>query len=76
MAAGIPAMGSSKDGTREALRDGMFGPIVDPDDPAEVVAGIRAVLAHPHGRPWGLDYFSSVSFRTRFSWLLDEIILS
>jgi phosphatidylinositol alpha-1,6-mannosyltransferase len=76
MAAGIPAMGSGKDGTREALRNGMFGPAVDPDDPAEVVAGIRAVLARPRGRPSGLDYFSSVSFRTRFSWLLDEIILS
>jgi phosphatidylinositol alpha-1,6-mannosyltransferase len=76
MAAGIPAMASSKDGTREALRNGRFGPIVDPDSPAAVAGGIRAVLARPRGRPWGLDYFSSVSFRTRFSWLLDEIILS
>src|SRR4029077_6311655 len=59
MAAGIPAMASSKDGSREALRDGMCGPVVDPDDSASVAAGIRAVLARPRGRPKGLDYFSS-----------------
>ena len=62
MAAGIPAMASSKDGGREALLDGKLGPLVDPDDPASVSSGIRAVLARPRGRPEGLDYFSLEAF--------------
>jgi phosphatidylinositol alpha-1,6-mannosyltransferase len=73
MAAGVPAMASSKDGSREALLDGKLGPLADPDDPASVSAGIRAALAAPRGRPEGLDYFSSESFRRRLSGLLDEV---
>jgi len=73
MAAGVPAMASAKDGSRETMRDGMLGPIVDPDDPASVAAGIRAALARPRGRPEGLDYFSRESFRQRLSGLLDEV---
>ena len=73
MAAGVPAMASAKDGSRETMRDGMLGPIVDPDDPASVAAGIRAALARPRGRPEGLDYFSRESFRRRLSGLLDEV---
>ena len=73
MAAGVPAMASTKDGSRETMRDGMLGPIVDPDDPGSVAAGIRAALARPRGRPEGLDYFSRDSFRRRLSGLLDEV---
>ena len=73
MAAGMPAMASSKDGSREALLDGKLGPLVDPDDPASVATGIRAVLARPRGRPEGLEYFSRESFRHRVAGLLDEV---
>lgn len=73
MAAGLPAMASTKDGSREAMLDGKLGPLVDPDDPAGVAAGIRAVLARPRGRPEGIDYFSVESFCRRFSTLLDEV---
>jgi len=73
MAAGVPAMASSKDGSREALLDGKLGPLVDPDDPVSVAGGIRAVLARPRGRPEGLAYFSRESFRHRLSGLLDEV---
>ncbi|HEY2112807.1 MAG TPA: glycosyltransferase, partial [Dongiaceae bacterium] len=74
MAAGIPAMGSRVDGSREALLDGKLGPLVDPDDPASVAGGIRAVLERPRGRPEGLDYFSVESFRQRMSGMLDEMV--
>lgn len=73
MAAGIPALASLKDGSRETLRDGRLGILVDPDDPRSVADGIRRVLARPKGRPEGLDYFSVASFRGRMSALLDEI---
>jgi phosphatidyl-myo-inositol dimannoside synthase len=73
MAAGIPAMGSAKDGSREALLDGKLGLLVDPDDIQSVTAGIRAVLSRPRARPDGLDYFSVENFRRRMSNLLDEV---
>ena len=73
MAAGVPAMASLKDGSREALLAGRLGPLVDPDDPGSVAAGIRAVLARPRGRPEGLDHFSIASFRKRMSSMLDEV---
>jgi phosphatidylinositol alpha-1,6-mannosyltransferase len=73
MAAGVPAMASTKDGSREALLDGKLGPLVDPDDMQSVTAGIRAVLSRPKARPEGLDHFSIENFRRRMSNLLDEI---
>jgi phosphatidyl-myo-inositol dimannoside synthase len=73
MAAGLPAMASTKDGSRETMLDGKLGPLADPDDPASVAAGIRAVLARPRGRPEGIDYFSVEGCCRRFSTLLDEV---
>ena len=73
MACGVPALASNKDGGREALLDGKLGLLVDPDDPASVAAGIRAVLARPKGRPAGLDYYSVAANRARVARLLDEI---
>ena len=73
MACGVPALASRKDGGREALLDGKLGLLVDPDDPASVASGIRAVLARPKGRPAGLDFYSVEANRVRVSRLLDEI---
>jgi phosphatidylinositol alpha-1,6-mannosyltransferase len=73
MAAGLPTLASVKDGGREALLDGKLGLLVDPDDPASVAAGIRALLARRAGRPEGLEYYSVQSFRRRVSAFLDEI---
>jgi len=73
MAAGVPTLASLSDGGREALLDGKLGLLVDPDDPAGIAAGIRAVLARRKGRPEGLDYYSVQSFRRRVFAFLDEI---
>ena len=73
MACGVPAMASRKDGGREALLEGKLGLLVDPDDPASVASGIRAVLARPKGRPAGLDFYSVAANHARVSKLLDEI---
>jgi phosphatidylinositol alpha-1,6-mannosyltransferase len=73
LACGVPALASRKDGGREALLDGKLGLLVDPDDPASVASGIRAVLARPKGRPAGLDYYSVEANRARVARLLDEI---
>jgi phosphatidyl-myo-inositol dimannoside synthase len=75
MACGIPVVASKVDGSREAVRDGMLGIIVDPDNPAEIKAGILEALARPRGVvPEGLDYFSDLNFEKRVHEILNEIL--
>ncbi|MBF0625404.1 MAG: glycosyltransferase family 4 protein [Magnetococcales bacterium] len=57
MACGIPVLGSRVDGTREALRDGLLGPLVDPDDAPALLAAVREGLERPRGIPAGLEHF-------------------
>jgi glycosyltransferase involved in cell wall biosynthesis len=72
MACGVPAVGSLVDGSREALRDGALGILVDPGDRAGIVAGILAALDRAKGVPPGLAYFSKPRFIERVHALLDE----
>lgn len=65
LACGVPAVGSRVDGSREALRDGMLGELVDPADPASIRQGILSALAKPKGIPEGLDYFAWPAFSQR-----------
>lgn len=66
LATGLPVLGSRLDGGREALRGGELGLLVDPTNPAEVVAGVEELLARPGRRiPEGLEYFSFERFRER-----------
>ncbi len=65
LACGVPAVGSKVDGSREALRDGMLGELVDPADPASIRQGILSALARPKGIPEGLDYFAWPAFAQR-----------
>ena len=65
LASGVPVVGSSQDGTREALRDGELGILVDPADQESIKNGIVAALARPRGVPPGLEYFSFDRFCER-----------
>lgn len=67
MACGIPVVGSKLDGSREALRDGMLGELVDPADPRSLQPGILRALAKPKGIPAGLEYFAWPNFAQRVS---------
>jgi glycosyltransferase involved in cell wall biosynthesis len=71
MACGVPVVASSADASREAVRDGKLGTVVDPDDPEDVKAGILAALREPHGVPEGLGYFSVERFRERWHEVVD-----
>jgi phosphatidyl-myo-inositol dimannoside synthase len=74
MACGIPVVASKIDGSREAVRNGMLGTLVDPDDPEDIKAGIINALKQPTGTvPDGLDYFSDQSFEQRVHLICDEI---
>ncbi len=66
MACGIPVLGSKLDGSREALRDGALGILVDPRDPDELRWGILEALNRPRGviLP-GLSHFSLENFTRR-----------
>jgi glycosyltransferase involved in cell wall biosynthesis len=70
MACGVPVVGSTLDGSREALRDGKLGVLVDPSNIQSVVDGILDALRKPHGIPDGLEYFSFDSFEARTHRLL------
>lgn len=67
MACGIPSIGSTRDGTREAMREGLLGPIVDPLDQQAVVDAVLAGLERPRAIPEGLDYFAFPAFAQRLA---------
>lgn len=67
LACGIPSIGSTRDGTREAMREGLLGPIVDPLDQRAVVDAVIASLDRPRAIPEGLDYFAFPAFAKRLA---------
>jgi phosphatidyl-myo-inositol dimannoside synthase len=66
-ACGIPVIGSLADGSREALRDGLLGRLVDPRKPEKLIEAVAAVLKNPspRARAKGIDMFSTQNFRAR-----------
>ncbi|HYN80868.1 MAG TPA: glycosyltransferase family 4 protein [Gemmatimonadaceae bacterium] len=66
LAVGVPVIASKIDGSREALRNGTWGLLVDPARPDELVAAIRSALLDPVVPPRSeLEYFSTASFEKR-----------
>ena len=75
LACGIPALGSKLDGSREALRDGDLGILVDPHNREELWQGLLEVLKRPRGIiPPGLSYFSLENFSRRCHDILRQIM--
>ncbi len=72
LACGVPVVASALDASREAVRDGLLGGVVDPDDQAALVSGIRDALAREKGVPAGLDHFSQARFAERWRAVVDE----
>ncbi len=67
MACGIPAVASIADGSREAVREGMIGKLVDPGDRASIVKTTLAALDVPKHVPEGLSYFEFDAFARRLN---------
>jgi len=66
LAVGVPVIASKVDGSREAVRDGAWGVLIDPSSPQELVHAIRSVLRHPQIPPRiELDHFSTKQFERR-----------
>ena len=76
MACGIPVIASKVDGSREAVRDGRLGIMVDPSNPAEIKLAIQNALMQPKQVvPEGLEYFSFKNFEQRSCDIFRKILL-
>lgn len=65
MACGIPVIASTLDGSREAVRLGLLGQMVNPDDRMALLTAIINALNTEKKVPEGLDYFSFAKFQSR-----------
>jgi len=66
LAVGVPVIASKVDGSREAVRNGAWGLLVDPGRPDELIGAIRSALIDPVVPPrTELQYFSTASFEKR-----------
>lgn len=75
LACGVPVVASALDASREAVRDGALGAVVDPDDLRSIVDGIRDALARERGVPPGLDHFSRARFGDRWRAVVGELFV-
>jgi len=75
MACGVPVIASKLDGGREAVRDGLLGTLVDPNDREELRLAILDALKQPKGVvPPGLEHFSFRSFEARTHALFGQVL--
>nr|WP_260171105.1 glycosyltransferase [Salinibacter ruber] len=74
LACGVPVVASAADASREAVRNGKLGTVVDPDDPSAVKDGILNALREPRKVPSELEYFSFPRFRERWHQVVDTCL--
>lgn len=70
-ACGLPVLGGSQDGSRDALCEGALGVIVNPDKPSELLKGLEEILRRERGIPARLHTFSF----THFSAYLERLLM-
>lgn len=78
MACGLPVIGSKADGSREPLREGRLGQLVDPRDPEQIFQAItealhRAANGAPAVDRAEVEYFSQSRFRERVRRMIEAI---
>jgi glycosyltransferase involved in cell wall biosynthesis len=74
MACGIPVVASSADASREAVRDGILGRVVNPDSPEEICNAVLQSLKFSERRvPAGLEDFSYDRFVVRWHDVVDRV---
>jgi glycosyltransferase involved in cell wall biosynthesis len=74
LACGIPVVASTADGTREAVRNGELGLLVDPSDSEGLERAILEALSRPKAIQPGLDYFSFANFEKRLAAALGRVV--
>jgi len=73
MACGVPVVGSTLDGSREALMNGEIGTLVNPLEIDAVARAIRDGVYKKKGVPSQIVYFGISSFRARIAESLKQI---
>jgi glycosyltransferase involved in cell wall biosynthesis len=74
LACGLPVLASSIDASREALRGGLLGRLVDPNDHAAIIHTICEMLqGDGKGAETDITYFSRENFRTRWYQFLQTV---
>jgi len=75
LACGIPCIGSTEDGSREALREGALGQLIDPGEPETLRRAILDGLQQGRGKvPDGLAYFSFANFTLRLETIIRTVL--
>jgi glycosyltransferase involved in cell wall biosynthesis len=74
LACGIPVVASMADGTREAVRGGELGVLVDPADPRSLEEGIQKALKQTKRQLPGIEYFSHEKFAKRLENALQQLV--
>lgn len=74
-ACGLPVIAGNRDGSVDALADGVIGTLIDPEDPVEIANAIRAAFARgPTTDTSAVTRFSQSNFRAHVAGLASEII--
>lgn len=77
MACGIPVIASNSDGGREAVRDGLLGTLINPDDRDGIKQAIMKALVSGSGKvPEGLSYFEFSNFEKRVHQTVETIVFN
>jgi glycosyltransferase involved in cell wall biosynthesis len=74
-ACGVPVIGSTVDGSKEALLGGALGRLVDPRDLHALGAAVRTMIGAKleHSRPPGVEFFGVPAFQAKVRhWLETE----
>lgn len=83
LACGKPAIGGNKDASREALRDGELGVLVDPEDEASIGNALLAALSRTEAendeerrllRKKALEYYGYARFRKELDAVVGRIV--
>jgi glycosyltransferase involved in cell wall biosynthesis len=72
-ACGVPVLGGSVDGSRDALVDGLLGVMVDPESPEELLSGLEEILSRGKQVPECLAPFDFPRFKTQIEQLIERV---
>jgi glycosyltransferase involved in cell wall biosynthesis len=72
-ACGVPVLGGSKDGSRDALVDGRLGVMVDPENADELLSGLEAILSREKHVPECLARFDFPRFETQIQAIFSDL---